>query len=117
MKNRGQSDPEKFIEDVRAKQRNTVWPDTLLNGRSVDEFLWKGSADAPLIQRIGAIIFGLFFMFGGAMMVEADRETTPERKSLIPVIVGVGFFLVGLRVFFNGFRRRTRQHRAGKEKD
>jgi len=104
--NTGPSDTEKLVEEVRAKQSNTVWPDTLLNGRSVDEFLWKGSPDAPLVQRIGAWIFGLFFMFGGAVFVEADRETTPDRKSLVVVIVGVAFFLIGLKVFFNGFRRR-----------
>ena len=41
---------EELEEGVRAKQRNTTWPDTLLNGRSVDEFLWKGPSDATLIQ-------------------------------------------------------------------
>lgn len=107
MKDKTESpDAEKLIEEVRAKQRNTLWPDTLLNGRSVDEYLWRGSPNAPLVQRIGACIFGLLFMFGGAMFVEADREATPDRKSLVPVIVGVAFFLIGLRVFFNGFRRR-----------
>jgi len=59
-RNAGSSDTEKLIEEARAKQSNTVWPDTLLNGRSVDEFLLKGSPDAPIVQRIGAWIFGLF---------------------------------------------------------
>src|SRR5262249_36765012 len=106
--NTGSSDTEKFIEEVRAKQSNTVWPDALLNGRSVDEFLWKGSQNAPLVQRIGAGIFGLTFMLLGAGLIEIDREHTPDRKSLVFVIVGVAFVLVGLKVFVNAFRHKGR---------
>ena len=29
-------------EDIEAKQKATVWPDTMRNGSSVDAFLWKG---------------------------------------------------------------------------
>jgi hypothetical protein len=67
--NLGSSNTEKLIEDVSAKQRNTVWPDAMINSKGVDEFLWRGSPDAPLVQRIGAWIFGITFMFLGAMFV------------------------------------------------
>jgi hypothetical protein len=99
---------ERLIEEIEAKQRNTVWPDTLENGRSVDAFLWKGSADAPLVQRIGAWIFGFTFMLLAVALIEVDRETTPDRKSIAFVILAVLFFGVGLKVFLNGFRRRKR---------
>jgi hypothetical protein len=95
-----------FIEEMEARQRNTVWPDTLLNGRSVDEFLWKGSPDAPLVQRIGAWVFGLTFMLLAMALIEIDRETTPDRKSIALVILAIAFLFVGLKVFLNGFRRR-----------
>ena len=57
-------DRDGVIEEIKAKQRNTAWPDTIVNSRGVDEFLWKGSSDAPLVQRIGAWIFGLTFVLG-----------------------------------------------------
>jgi hypothetical protein len=103
------SQQELLIEQTKAKQRNTIWPDTFQNGRSVDEYLWKGSPDAPLVQRIGAVIFGLFFMLMSVILVEADRETMPDRKSIAAVIVGIVFFGIGLKVFLNGFRRRKRE--------
>jgi hypothetical protein len=99
------SDDEKFIEETKLKQRNTVWPHTLLNGRSVDEFLWKGSPEASPVKRIGAFIFGITYMLGGLGLIEADRESAPDRRSLALVIIGVAFILVGLKVFFNAFRR------------
>lgn len=99
---------EHLIEAIEAKQRNTVWPDALQNGRSVDAFLWKGSANAPLVQRIGAWIFGFTFMLLAVALIEVDRETTPDRKSIAFVILAVLFFGVGLKVFLNGFRRRKR---------
>jgi len=80
----------------------------MLNGHGVDEFLWKGSPDAPLVQRVGAWIFGVTFMFLGVALTEADRETSPDRKSTAFVIVGILFFGVGVKVFLNGFRRRQR---------
>jgi peptidoglycan/LPS O-acetylase OafA/YrhL len=100
------SKQDQFIEEMEARQRNTVWPDTLLNGRSVDEFLWKGSPDAPLVKRIGAWVFGFTFMLLAVVLIEGDRETTPDRKSIVWVILAVACFFVGLKVFLNGFRRR-----------
>ena len=41
------SDNDESIEAIKAKQRNTVWPDTMVNSRGVDAFLWRGDPDAP----------------------------------------------------------------------
>jgi hypothetical protein len=57
-----------YIESVKARQRNLIWPDLLRGSRSVDEFLWKGASDAPLVQRIGAVILALaYLMVGGGV--------------------------------------------------
>jgi hypothetical protein len=90
------------IEEVRAKQRNTVWPDTIRNSRSVDAFLWKGSTDAPLVQRIGACIFGLTFILGGLGWVDVAYE----RHWPVFGVLSIVWFVVGGKVFLNGFRRR-----------
>jgi len=89
------------IEEVRAKQRNTVWPDTIRNSRSVDAFLWKGSPDAPLVQRIGAWIFGvLFIMVGLGWSVVAYVN-----HWWVFAVLSILWFYVGGRVFLNGFRK------------
>ncbi len=90
------------IEEVRAKQRNTVWPDATKNSRSVDVFLWKGSPNAPLVQRIGAWIFGLAFILIGLLWVDVAFE----RHSPVFGVLSIGWFAVGGKVFLNGFRRR-----------
>jgi hypothetical protein len=53
---------EDFITDLKAKQRNVVWPDPQVNASRVDKFLWKGSPNPTRIQRIGAWIAGITFM-------------------------------------------------------
>jgi len=90
------------IDEIEAKQRNTVWPDTLRNSRSVDAFLWKGDPDAPLVKRIGAWIFGLFFILVGLGWV----ATAYEKQSLVFGVLSIGWFLVGAKIFLNGFRKR-----------
>jgi len=33
------SEHDSFIEEIKAKQSNTLWPDTMKNSSSIDEFL------------------------------------------------------------------------------
>jgi hypothetical protein len=98
--------PKKFIGELEAKQRNTVWPDPMINSRGVDEFLWRGSPDAPLVQRVAAWILGIFFILAGlAWLVGAYL-----RGWWVIAVLSILWFYVGGRVFLNGFRR----HKAGK---
>ncbi|MGD0629420.1 MAG: hypothetical protein ABR987_08710 [Terracidiphilus sp.] len=90
------------IEEVRAKQRNTLWPETIGNRRSVDAFLWKGSPDAPLVQRIAAWVFGGFFILGSIAWLDAAFK----RHSILVGVLSIAWFLVGGKVFLNGFRKR-----------
>ena len=85
------SDYESVIEEIEAKQKNTVWPDTLRNSRSVDAFLWKGDPGAPLVQRMGAWIFGLFFILAGLGWVDVAYE----KESIVFGVLSIGWFLVG----------------------
>ncbi|HEX4321824.1 MAG TPA: hypothetical protein VHZ52_13010 [Acidobacteriaceae bacterium] len=100
-------DPETdaLIEDVRARQSNTLWPDALRNGRSVDAFLWKGDPNAPLVQRIGAWIFGLTFILIGLCSVDIAFEKPEDAWpwGAFSVIL----FMIGGKVFLNGFRRAS----------
>ena len=63
-----------YIEDLKARQRNLVFPDVLRGGRSVDELLWKGARDAPLVQRIGVVILALAYVLVGIVFVSMSVE-------------------------------------------
>jgi hypothetical protein len=95
-------DHDGVIEEVSGKQSNTFWPDTMKNSSSVDEFLWKGSPDAPLVQRMGAWIFGITFMVAGLAVL----LITHKEQSWIDIVVSIVSFSIGIKVFLNGFRRR-----------
>ena len=60
---------DRIREWSNARQRNTVWPDTGRNGILVDAFLWRGSAKATLIQRVGAGFFGCLFLISAATLI------------------------------------------------
>ena len=100
---RESSEIRRLVREVEAKQRNITWPDTMINGRSVDEFLWKGAPNAPLVQRIGAWIFGLFFV--GAALFFADIAY--EKGSAISGLMAVLWLLLGIRICTNGIRRKS----------
>jgi hypothetical protein len=107
MKNKvTNSNHNSLVEIIEAKQRNTVWPDTMINSRGVDEFLWKGDPNAPLVQRMAAWIFGIFFILIGVGWLDAGYE----KHSLIVAVLSILWFLLGGKVLLNGFRR----HKAEK---
>ena len=98
-------DQEQLIEEIKARQRNTLWPDSFTNGRAVSTFLWKGSPDATLIQRLGLWIFGILFILFGILAPDGYRNAGPDERSYLSVVAAIIFFSLGARVFLNGFRR------------
>jgi hypothetical protein len=95
------ADGMKFISEIEAKQRNTVWPDTLVNSRGVDELLWKGSPYITTVQRIGVALFGLADLVMGFVMLSWAKL----EGSLILRILSIGLFLLAARMFRNAFRK------------
>jgi hypothetical protein len=95
-----------FIDETRASQRNIVFPDTVRNARLADVFLWRGSADPSLVQRIAAWMFGLGFIGAGTGLF---CLAVVSRSSFADVFVGVSMsvlaLFMGIRIFRNGFPR------------
>ena len=104
------SDHKKFIRQIEARQQNTVWPGHLINSRGVDEFLWRGNPDAPLVQRMAAWIFGVAFMIVGLALLCIAYD----KHSWIDIVVSLMSFLIGSKIFLNGFRRRSSKKIAAK---
>jgi hypothetical protein len=108
MKRHKGEEPLGFIEGVKARQRNIVWPDTLRNGRAVDVFLWRGSMKPPLVQSIGAWLIGVAYIMVGLGLVGFAIEL----KSVFSFLPALAYVLLGIRVFRNGFGKRRPTTRA-----
>jgi hypothetical protein len=104
-------DLDDFLEESRRRQRNVVFPDTVRNARSVDAFLWKGSPNPTLVQRVGAWLFGLTFIGLGACLITfvgAARRDGEWVAALFLTSISAGAIAVGIRIFRNGFPRLQR---------
>jgi hypothetical protein len=95
----------RLLEEVKSRQRNTVWPDTMVNGVRVDALLWKGSPKATKVQRIGMAIWGLTF---SALGIFFTFVQAPELHSPLLAVMGLFVLALGARVTFNAFRRKPK---------
>ncbi len=99
-----------LIEDVRASQRNTLWPDAVVNSSRVDELLWKGSAKATKVQRLGLAIWGLTFAFLGVIF----EMIASQKDELVPAFLGLPLLALGAKTFLNAFKRNPKPAKARK---
>jgi hypothetical protein len=105
---------DEFIDRARTSQRNTVFPDTVRNSRSVDAFLWRGSPNPSLVQRVGAWLFGLTEIGIGLCAIPLaiqglHGEDHPWIAFAIFMLMATAMCLLGIRTFRNGFPRRQKQ--------
>jgi hypothetical protein len=92
-------------ERVEAPQRNLLPQDLLLNGRAVDAFLWLGRSDAPMVQRVGALLLAFAYM----LVVAALFATAVEQRSWPTWLFGCIFLAVPLVLLRTAFLRRPRR--------
>ena len=98
------TNPEKeldsHIESIKDRQKNVLWPDVLRGGRSVDELLWKGARDAPLVQRIGVVILALAYIMVAMTFISLaieQRSWLASASALILLGLGGWFIRNALR--------------------
>jgi hypothetical protein len=97
---------DKFLDEAAARQRNIDWPDAQRNASSVDKFLWRGSPNPKMVQRIAAWLFGATFIGFGVVFLSLATKEPSWGDRLLAVSMGLAFAGVGLRTFRNGFPRR-----------
>ena len=96
------NDAARFVDTMRPKQRNTLWPDTMRNSRFVDVFLWRGTENPTTVQRIGAWLFGATFAgIGIAFFSMIPGSSAGDKWQL--VFLSWVFILLGIKIFRNGF--------------
>ncbi len=105
---------ERIREDVAARQRATVWPDTLRNGATIDAFLWKGDPNAKPVQRIGLIIFAIFSLLLAFFLTTIPFEKNFEDGSSIVFLAALIPILITVRLLRNAFLRPPK-HRGRNE--
>ena len=94
------------IDELATRQQNVLLPEVVKNARLVDRYLIFGSADATLLQRIGAWLFGLAFIAVGVTIVSLG-STGPN--PIGEILFGAVPIILGMLVFLNGCRRRKRR--------
>ncbi|MGD0547792.1 MAG: hypothetical protein ABR991_08170 [Terracidiphilus sp.] len=103
------SEHDHLIEEIKDRQSNTLWHDAMKNSRGVDEFLWRGSPNALLVQRIGAWIFGLAFLIADLAIL----DITYKKFSWPDLLVFLVSLMIGGKIFLNGFRKnKTVKHKS-----
>jgi hypothetical protein len=98
---------DEFLEETRAKQQNTVWPGAYTNASRVDAYLWKGSSNPRLVQRLGAWLIGICLYLAGIACI---CVSVPVR-SWLGAVFGAGSVLLGIRIFLNGFPKLQKRNR------
>jgi|GEM_PF-1672436 len=104
---------EELVNEVEFKQRNTTWPDAMVNASRVDEVLWKGSRRITKVQRIGLILFGVSLIVS-SMAILGSLDSTHEGW-WVGIPITVGFTLVGCKVLWNGIRKNDPPKRGSED--
>jgi hypothetical protein len=94
---------EKLVDDVEFRQRNTTWPDAMLNASTVDEVLWKRSQRITKVQRVGVALLGLAFVLCGVLFI-GDFGSHGDSRWLA-IFFGTGCLLVGCKFLWNSIRK------------
>jgi hypothetical protein len=94
---------ERLADEVEFKQRNSTWPETMVNAKGVDELLWKGSRRITKVQRVGVALLGLAFVSCGILFI-GDFGSHGDSRWLA-ILFATGCILVGCKFLWNSVRK------------
>jgi hypothetical protein len=97
------SESNEFIDALKAKQDNLLWPSSLVNSRRVDEFFFKGRPNPTPVQRVAAWLFGLADISIGFGFVAIARHA--EQNGWVGWILAAGMWALGALTCYNGSRK------------
>ncbi|HEY4362002.1 MAG TPA: hypothetical protein VGN17_13580 [Bryobacteraceae bacterium] len=98
-------DHDQYVADLKARQRNIVFPDTVRNGRAVDKLLWKGDPDAPLVQRIGMLILGICCGGTGLTFIFYFSQDDGFGRRCFSIMIGLVVLAYSARIAFDSTKR------------
>jgi hypothetical protein len=97
---------EKLVDEVEFRQRNTTYPDLLVNASNADALMWKGSRRITKIQRVGLALFGLVFLLSGISMGSTIGSFGGVSRWL-GILIGAAFAGVGCKLLWNSVRKNA----------
>jgi len=99
-------DPERdwrtFQQEMRERQRNIVFPDTVRNARYLYQALWHGSPTATWVQRMGAAALAVLWVGSGVGLVAISHDN----GSFLGIMEGLLGTALGAKVLHSAFRHR-----------
>jgi uncharacterized membrane protein len=99
---------EEYLEELRRRQKNRIWPDDIHGGARIDHILFKATAHRPVSHRIVGWLFGGASACGGlALMAESQKTFLPVVMSSLGIAAGLYMIWVASRGLFGN--RRSRQ--------
>jgi hypothetical protein len=108
---------EQIREETEQAQRTTLWPDNLRNTKTVYAFLWQGDPNAKIVQRVGLIVFALFFLIWAVYILSSFAEAQPEDRSALGLMAGLVFALISVHLIRNAFLKRQTSSEAPDDKE
>jgi hypothetical protein len=103
---------EKLVDEVEFRQRNTTYPDLIVNASGSDELMWKGSPRMTRVQRVGVGIFGLVFLLAGVSIV---NEIYGRGDWWLSIPIGLAFAGVGCKLLWNSIRKNASPKSVGED--
>jgi len=90
---------------VRPSGNPVLLPSVEVNKRRAHELFWRGTPNAPPIQRIAVCLLGLTLLGVGL----ATLSDAHEGRSFSQAIFGMGALLIGATWIRNGIRRAPKK--------
>jgi hypothetical protein len=105
-------EPDESIYGVPVHGSEIVFPNTVRDGGTAGDFLWKGLPNPSLVQRIGAWLIGSLEMGCGvaaaALAKYALQGDDPRSSFALLMLIATVFFALGAWTFRRGFRKRQK---------
>jgi len=103
---------QRWEQDIRNRQRNIVFPDTLLNEARGFRNVLSGNARLTLIHRFCLIVLGVPSCIGGAFLIRTEIDALRSLEGWMAITIGIAIAMIGglipLISFYLGLRMLIR---------
>jgi hypothetical protein len=99
---------QRWEQDIRNRQRNIVFPDTLLNEARGFRNVLSGSTRLTVVHRFCLIVLGVPSCIGGAFVLRTEIDALRSLEGWLPTTIGIALGMLGglvsLLSFYLGLR-------------
>src|SRR6266849_6658114 len=81
---------DRWEQDLRNRQRNIVFPDTVLNEARFYRHMFASKASFTLLQRFGIVLLAFQFLLTGSSFLAGAIGAFAELEGIERLVIGVG---------------------------